>query len=169
MKTLVKQIILALPLAVGWIIYTAQPTPGNFLLGYIFSVAVLMATGIKGESVMRGNVVLQIWQLIAYVLSLSIAVLKSGIEVAMIILRPSLPINPGLINIPIEDASKSDLIFAICAHGITITPGELVADYKETADGYLMVVHSLNIGEASAIRSNHSKRLKRIKGILAHD
>ncbi len=60
---------------------------------------------------------------------------------------------------------------AVSAHGITITPGELVVDFEEKSDeGVLMIVHSLNKSE-SGKRLDHDQavRLKRIKGILGHD
>ena len=65
MNIVAKRIVLALPLSIGWTIYTAQPTPGNFLLGYIFSVIVLTATGLKGESVNLKNAVFQLYNLLA--------------------------------------------------------------------------------------------------------
>ena len=171
MNTIAKRIVLALPLAIGWTIYTAQPTPGNFLLGYIFSVVVLMATGLKGDSVNLRNAVLQIYNLLAYVLFLSKEVLVSGVQVARIIISPSLPIDPGVTRVKTQDDDKSALISAVSAHGITITPGELVVDFEERPDqGVLMIVHSLTISESGQrLDQDQSLRLKRIKGILGHD
>ncbi len=171
MNTILKRIVLALPLSLGWTIYTAQPTLGNFLLGYIFSVVVLTATGLKGHSVNLSNAVLQIYNLLAYVLYLSKEVLVSGVQVARIIISPSLPIDPGITLVKTQDDSKSELISAISAHGITITPGELVVDFDKNEDeGVLMIVHSLTISESSEVLDrDQSLRLKRIKGILGHD
>ena len=171
MNTILKRIVLALPLSLGWTIYTAQPTLGNFLLGYFFSVVVLTATGLKGHSVNLSNTVLQIYNLLAYVLYLSKEVLVSGVQVARIILSPSLPIDPGITRVKTQDDSKRELISAISAHGITITPGELVVDFDENEDeGVLMIVHSLTISESSEVLDrDQSLRLKRIKGILGHD
>ena len=86
---------MALPLAIGWTIYTAQPTPGNILLGYLFSVSVLMATGIRGDNVRVRNAPRQLYNLFAYTLYLASEVLSAGIKVSRLILMPSLPINPG--------------------------------------------------------------------------
>ncbi|MCY4073001.1 MAG: Na+/H+ antiporter subunit E [Chloroflexi bacterium] len=171
MNTIAKRIVLALPLSIGWTIYTAQPTPGNFLLGYIFSVVVLTATGLKGDSVNLKNAVLQLYNLIAYVLFLSKEVFVSGVQVARIIISPSLPIDPGITRVKTQDESKSALISAVSAHGITITPGELVVDFEERGDEtVLMIVHSLTISESGKrLDQDQSLRLKRIKGILGHD
>ena len=168
---LVKRIALALPLALGWTIYTAQPTPGNFLLGYVFSVIVLMATGLRGESFNLRNAPRQLYNLLAYTIFLAYEVLVAGIQVAQFILRPSLPIDPGMSSISTQDPASDALISAISAHGITITPGELVVDFEETGhDEVRMIVHSLNIAKsAQTLDSAQAVRLKRIKGILGHD
>ena len=168
---LVKRIVLALPLALGWTIYTAQPTPGNFLLGYVFSVIVLMATGLRGESFNLRNAPRQLYNLLAYTIFLAYEVFVAGIQVAQITLRPSLPIDPGMSSISTQDPASDALISAISAHGITITPGELVVDFEEIGhDEVRMIVHSLNIAKSTqTLDSAQAVRLKRIKGILGHD
>lgn len=166
-----KAMVMAFPLAIGWTIYTAQPTPGNFLLAYVFSLVVLVATGQRGDSLRLRNAPLQIYNLVAYVLFLAYEVLVSGVKVALIVLAPELKIRPGTTELSTFDESHNELISAVSAHGITITPGELVVDFKEsTAEGATMIVHSL-IKEKSAQRLEHDQRLrlKRVKGILGHD
>jgi multicomponent Na+:H+ antiporter subunit E len=168
---LLKRLVLSVPLAIGWTIYTAQLNIGNIMLGYIFSFVVLVAVGVRGDSINLSNAPRQIFYLIAYILFLSYEVLISGLQVARITLMPSLPIDPGLININTQDEDENAVVSAISAHGITITPGELVVDFEETADdGVLMVVHSLTIKESSSdLDSDQTIRLQRIKGILGYD
>ena len=86
---------MALPLAIGWTIYTAQPTPGNFLLAYVFSLVVLMATGQRGDSFRLRNAPLQMYNLIAYILYMGYEVLVSGVKVALIVLAPEPENQPG--------------------------------------------------------------------------
>ena len=168
---LIKRLILSLPLAIGWTIYTAQPTIGNFLLGYLFSFVVLVATGVRGDSFNLRNAPKQLFNLIAYIFLLASEVLVSGLQVARLILTPGLPVNPGLSAVNTQDATENPVISAVSAHGITITPGELVVDFEETAEeGVLMIVHSLNIAEsAQNLDSDQTIRLRRIKGILGYD
>jgi multicomponent Na+:H+ antiporter subunit E len=163
--------IMALPLAIGWTIYTAQPTAGNFVLGYVFSVSVLGATGLRGENVKLKNAPRQLFNLVHYTLYLATEVLSAGVKVSRVILMPSLPINPSETRVNTQDKSKNELISAISAHGITITPGELVVDFEETSeDGVRMIVHSLNIDTSGqSLDEDQRKRLARIKGILGHD
>ena len=161
---------MALPLAIGWTIYTAQPTPGNFLLGYVFSVSVLVATGLRGESLRLRNAPRQLYNLVVYIVYLATEVLSAGLTVSRVILTPSLPINPGLSTVKTQDNTENEVISAISAHGITITPGELVVDFAATnEDGVAMIVHSLNLDASrQSLDEDQRKRLARIKGILGH-
>ncbi|MCY4062973.1 MAG: Na+/H+ antiporter subunit E [Chloroflexi bacterium] len=171
LKSSGKVMILALPLAIGWTIYTAQPTPGNLLLGYLFSVSVLIATGIRGESVRMRNAPRQLYNLFAYTLYLASEVLSAGLKVSRVILMPSLPISPGIATVNTQDSTENELISAVSAHGITITPGELVVDFEETSEeGVKMIVHSLNLDSSGqSLDEEQQRRLMRIKGILGHD
>ncbi len=168
---LFKQIILAIPLAIGWTIYTAQPSIGNMLLGYVFSLAVLMAIGVRGDSFVLKNLPKQVLNLILYVVFLAYEILIAGIAVAQVTLAPSLPINPGMAKINTQDKTENPVISAISAHGITITPGELVVDFEEThEDGVIMVIHSIQIEKSvSNLKNDQAQRLTRIKGILGYD
>ncbi len=166
-----KLALLALPLACAWTIYTAQPTPGNFALGYLFSLLGILATGLRGDSLKIRNAIRQVYNLFAYTLFMSKEIFVAGWNVAMIVLAPKMPIAPGLTQVNTGDESENELISAASAHGITITPGELVVDFEETSeDGVLMIVHSLNMDASGGnLERDQAWRLKRIKGILGHD
>ena len=166
-----KAALLALPLAVGWTIYTAQPTPGNFLLGYLFSILGVLAADLRGDSLRIRNAFRQVYNLLAYIIYMAMEILVAGLNVARIVLSPTMPIKPGITLVNTGDKNEDELISAISAHGITITPGELVVDFQETSeDGLLMVVHSLNMDSSGDnLEQDQQKRLKRIKGILGHE
>ena len=165
-----KRLVMALPLALGWIIYTAQPTPGNFLLGYIVSLLAVGATNFTGESFRLKNPPRQLYNLVVYTLFMAKEVLVAGITVASIALRRNLPEELDLLFINTQDSSRSELISAASAHGITITPGQLVVDFIEDADGVVMIVHRIIESETrSKLEAEQAKRLRRIKGILGLD
>ena len=171
MRRIGKAAVLAMPLAFGWTIYTAQPTPGNFLLGYLFSIVGVQATGLRGDSLKIRNAFGQMYNLFAYIMYMAKEILVAGLKVARIVLSPSMPIDPGISVVNTGDKDQDELISAISAHGITITPGELVVDFQDTSDdGVLMVVHSLNMAISKKhLEHDQAMRLKRIKGILGHD
>ena len=168
---LFKRTIMAVPLAIGWTIYTSQPTIGNFLLGFVFSYIVLIAVRVQGDTFRVSNIPRQVLTVILYLLFLSREVLLAGFNVARIILSPNMNIKPGIAKVNTLDKTENPLVSAISAHGITITPGELVIDFEETEeDGVLMIVHSLNIEQSEPLLdADQTVRLNRIKGMLGYD
>lgn len=81
--------------------------------------------------------------------------LVSGVQVAHIVLSPSLPIKPGIIAIPSE--CESDLGVALSAHAITLTPGEMVVEIDE---GRVMYTHVLDATDADQ-RVAEAQRIRR--------
>ncbi|MCB8981636.1 MAG: Na+/H+ antiporter subunit E [Ardenticatenaceae bacterium] len=80
---------------------------------------------------------------VRYVALLLVELLVSGVQVARIVLTPSLPIKPGIIAIPSQ--CESDLGVALSAHAISLTPGELVV---EIDDAHVMYTHVLDASDA---------------------
>lgn len=83
--------------------------------------------------------------LLYYVLYLLWDLILSGIQVAQIVLRPQIKINPGVVAIPA--GTDSELATALSAHAVSVTPGELVLEIDEEGTMY---THMLDVGEAVA-------------------
>lgn len=170
--------VLSVPMALLWIIFSRQLSFEGFIVGYIFGFAILTVIRFntsfedKREPMKLSRIPSQVFALIAYILQLSIDVCFSGIDVARKVLSPKMPIKPGIHTISTQDKSNSDLISALSAHSITITPGELVIDFQEDSDGQtLMLVHALD-EEASSkekLERDQSDRLSLIRRILGKD
>ncbi len=166
-----KVMLMALPLAGGWTIYTAQEGPGNFALGYVLSLLAVYASGLRGDSVKLRNAPRQLFSLMEYVVFMAWEVLRSGVRVAWVVLSPAMPVESRTVYVDTQDETGNQLISAISAHGITITPGELVVDFEETkGEGVTMIVHSLwRTADEDSLKEDQKARLKRIKRILGHD
>ncbi|HRO25714.1 MAG TPA: Na+/H+ antiporter subunit E [Promineifilum sp.] len=80
-----------------------------------------------------------------YIANLIRDLIVSGIQVARIVLSPSLPIRPGIIAIPAE--TETELGLALITHAVTLTPGELVV---EIDDDHVMYTHALDATRAEA-------------------
>lgn len=90
--------------------------------------------------------------------------LKANIDVALRVIRPSLPINPGIVKI--KTALKSDTGLTFLANSITLTPGTLSVDI-DREEGVLYIhwidVKSKDIEQATqAIVGKFEKILARI-------
>lgn len=157
--------LLAVPLAVLWVIVSSSVSLGSFAVGYLLGFAILLMIKVEHISLERGRLPDQIKALGVYFVRLLRDIWNSSIGVARVVLNPDMPINPGIIAVPTQDENASDFVAAFSAHGITITPGELVVDFDEN---HTMYVHCLDI-EASGqtlddAQANRLKLLKRIEG-----
>jgi multicomponent Na+:H+ antiporter subunit E len=96
-----------------------------------------------------------------YLVRLLWDLLVSGVQVARIVLTPSLPINPGIVAIPSE--CESDFGVALSAHAITLTPGEMVVEIDDDGIMYTHMLDARNpdkqVAEAQAIRRDLLSRI----------
>jgi multicomponent Na+:H+ antiporter subunit E len=64
-----------------------------------------------------------------YIVVLFFEIIKANFDVALRVIRPSLPINPGVVII--QTKLKSDIAKAVLANSITLTPGTFTIDIQE--------------------------------------
>jgi multisubunit Na+/H+ antiporter MnhE subunit len=169
----------SVPLTVVWMLMTKRWTLESAIVGYVFAVVILIAvmSNIKrqGDAVRPlswARLPRQAWNLIIYVAKLLLDIFTSGIDVALRILPAKLRISPSFQRVPVQDKHKSDLIAALSAHAITITPGSLVVDYENDAQGQMiMVVHVLD-GDTwteQNLSAEQAQRVKRLQAILGQE
>jgi multicomponent Na+:H+ antiporter subunit E len=84
-------------------------------------------------------------------------IVKSGWQVARIILHPRLPISPTFVRF--RPSQKSTVALATHANSITLTPGTLTVD----ADQEEFLVHALtHEGAAAVVDSEMDRRVSRL-------
>ena len=129
----------AIPLLVIYLALTENLELSNVVLGALVAlvVAVLMRPERRPYNLRRLPGTLLAAG--AYLLVLALDIFLNGVQVARIVLSPSLPIRPGIITIPAQ--GESEMGTALCAHSITITPGELAVEIGADAKIY---VHCLD-------------------------
>lgn len=66
-------------------------------------------------------------------------VLKSNLYLAYLVLHPSMPIEPSIIDVPLRVGNE--LGVTLIANSITMTPGTLTLDYEE--ESHSLQVHTL--------------------------
>ena len=122
---------------------------GNMVIGVLIAGIILFLLRPPRSAVGWKRIPMALAALIGYVGILFWDLIKSGIQVARIVIDPRLPVHQGIIRIPSD--SDSELGTAMSAHWITLTPGELVMEIDEKGGMY---THCLNV-ETS--RKNASK------------
>jgi len=159
--------LLAISFAIVWMILTATMTIEGFLVGFVLGFAILFSLKLDNLRVNFGRLPDQIKAFVVYSVTLAWDIWKCSVDVAKRVLNPNMPMNPGILAVQTQDSDESDFVAAFSAHGITITPGELVVDFD---GGHTMFVHCLDV-EASAqnAEAGQLKRLKLLRRIIGKD
>lgn len=161
---MLTNLVIAVPLAVTWVLVVQRVSVDSFAVGYVLGLAILLLLGSHSASVNVRKLPDQIIGLVIYLLTLFRDIWNSSMDVTKRVLNPELPMNPGILAVETGDPNESDAVAAFSAHGITITPGELVVDF---ADKKVMFVHCLDIGASSqSAPGGQEIRLKRLNRVL---
>lgn len=124
---------------------TENVAPANLLLGLLLAVGVALLLRPEGRRTEWRRLPAALLALGRYLLLLLYDLIAGGLQVARIVLSPSLPLRPGIIAIP--SCCESELATALSTHAITLSPGELVVEIDE--DGVLYT-HVLDVTQAEA-------------------
>ena len=79
-------------------------------------------------------------------------VIKSSLEVARVVLSPSLPIQPELVELTTSE--KTDAGKVILGNSITLSPGTVTIDVHEDR----LLVHCLTANSAAGLRDRETER-----------
>lgn len=148
-----------------WLLLAWPPDLQHFIAGIFICSLVSFITGdlfVKRAFVFK-RISRYLWFL-CYVPLLLWECLKANIDVALRVINPKLPINPGIIKI--KTSLKSDTALTFLANSITLTPGTFCIDINQE-EGILYIhwidVKSQDVDKATQlIASKFEKVLKRI-------
>jgi multicomponent Na+:H+ antiporter subunit E len=156
-------LFLAAPIAALWTVISSSLSLGSFAVGYVLGVALLTVLQVSHVQIDHRRLPDQAAALLIYSVTLARDILLPSLDVARRVLDPQLPLHPGVIAVSTQDERESDYVAAFSAHGITITPGELVVDFD---GGHTMVVHCLDT-EASRVNADvaQARRLRLLRRI----
>lgn len=84
---------------------------------------------------------------VLYVLAFLKEVLVANVAVARLVLSPSMPIRPAVVEVPLR--VETDGAITTIANSITLTPGTLTMDYD--ADANSLYVHSIATADPADI------------------
>ena len=137
----IKNIIaLFLILMFVWIMVNNHFQLEEFVIGVILSllISVIMGSRLTVFNELKfsfGSVFYTIWYLVVFITEL----VKSNIDVAIRVLTPSLPINPGIVKT--KTILKSKMGRMILANSITLTPGTLTVDIEDD----ILFIHCIDV------------------------
>jgi multicomponent Na+:H+ antiporter subunit E len=144
-------------LMVSWLLWSGLYKPLLIGLGFfscLLSLWLARRTGFFRHA-MKLSALLRLPALWWWILK---EVVASSIEVARIVLSPSLPIQPELVELP--SAEKADSAKVILGNSITLSPGTVTIDINEDR----LLVHCLSASSAASLRSGEvERRVARLK------
>lgn len=80
---------------------------------------------------------------------LLVEIVKSNINVAMIVLNPKLPVSPSFVRV--QSNLKNDLLRVVYGNAVTLTPGTLTVEIEENGE---FIVHALTKEAASDLKGS---------------
>ena len=133
----------------------------NLVLGIVIAIGILSLLRFQRRPVKWARLPLAFKALTIFIATLLYNVIRSGIQMSLLILHSKLPLKSGIVAIPA--GCKSEFGRAINAHTITLTPGELFVEMDENGTMY---IHSLDVDltekQAGAAQKIQGDLLKRI-------
>ena len=155
-----KNLILLLLLFAFWLILSPAVSLQSVLIGIIVSILVVLYS----QDVVFSEEEVTIYSLgklkifIVYMFTLLVEIIKANMDVAKVVLSPSLPISPSFIKVHV--VFKNDFNKVIYANSVTLTPGTLSVDVR--GDEY--IIHALTdaaaAGMDNSILEQYVKRLE---------
>jgi multicomponent Na+:H+ antiporter subunit E len=133
----------------------------NIVVGVLVGIGVALFTKPARTHVALSRLPLGIVTFAVYIALLALDVIRSGINVARLVLDPKLPIRPGVVAI--KSGTKSELGTALSAHAITITPGEMVIEIGDDGTMYTHCLDAVSSGAgADAAQTKRREMLEKI-------
>jgi multicomponent Na+:H+ antiporter subunit E len=136
-----------------WLVISASLEPADLLLGAVLS-ALLGLWSVQflwaGEAPRVS--LRQLFALLCYLLAFSVAVFRSAVHVARVVVDPRLPIRPRLITC--RTGLRREISRVAFAHSVSLTPGTLTVDM----DDGTFLVHCLDEQSAARILSGELER-----------
>ena len=154
----------ARPISLLWVAVTGRVEWGSLLVGYVIGVITLTVLSALGIRFLGSFTLRQLIAVLRYSVLLFWNGIVSSVHVALMLLRPKIELKTGIVALKTGDATPQQRLAALSAHGLNMTPGELVIDFDD--DGTLYV-HCLDLESSRArLDSEQQERIKLLREIL---
>ncbi len=164
MRKLKHSILLFLTLMFFWILFTSldiQEVTTGIIASFIIILMTIPLQPVLSDIKLNPKSIL--FTIIYFFVFLK-ELIKSNIDVAIRVITPKLPINPGIVKV--KTKLKSPLGRVVLANSITLTPGTLTVEME----GEYFYIHWIDVtsknieGATTSIVSNFEKYLEVIFG-----
>jgi multicomponent Na+:H+ antiporter subunit E len=110
-----------------WVAFTSSLDPQELGVGALVALIIAVLAGKEiTEDGMKNFSFHRIQYTIRYIFVFIWEMIKANVDVAKRIIQPTIPINPGIVEVPTK--LKSNVAKLALANSITLTPGTLTVD-----------------------------------------
>jgi len=162
LQRVINILFISVILTALYVLWTHTKVVNNILI--IFVAALFVSTFFTPSQKTPGLTPKRFIYAIAYIFYLFIAIIRANLDVALRVVRPTIPLNPGIVSVKTE--LKSSIGKTVLANSITLTPGTLSVDIS----GDTLYIHWIDVkkkeeeGATEAIVKGFEKYLKVIFG-----
>lgn len=144
--------LLNIILSLVWGALTDAYNPTNLFGGFIIGYIII---GIASNN--EAHYTRKTGQIARFLVFFLWELLRANLRVALVVIRPRLHVQPGIIKIPLD--IQSDLGITLLANVITLTPGTLSLDI--TPDKSALYVHTMYVDNPDTFRQEIKKGFER--------
>lgn len=160
-------LVLNLTLAIVWMVLQTSFTWPDFVVGMLVGFAIIglgeralrwqgPAPGPRGDRERVGYVRYTL-RLFGFVWFVIVAIVRSNLDVAKIVLNPRHVFRPAIIGVPLD--VQSDAGITLLAIVVTITPGTVALDVS--SDRRTMYIHAMDVRDVAALRDEIKDQFER--------
>lgn len=153
---MIFQLLINILLTIVWVFLTGTLDFVNFTFGFILSFFVLWITTPNAK---KNKYFIGVPRIISFVFYFLYELVIANIQVAKAAVSPSLKMEPGIVNYPLD--AKTDLEITFLSSIINLTPGTLSIDVSE--DKKVMYIHVFDMKDKdkfiAEIKNGFEKRI----------
>ncbi|WP_207707675.1 Na+/H+ antiporter subunit E [Alkaliphilus serpentinus] len=149
-----QNLFLFILLFLFWMVLTPSYKPQSMIAGFVVcgGVVIFCRDLFFNDEETSLYTLKGILNFFVFVRILLVEIIKANIDVARVVLSPSLPITPGFVKV--RNYLKKDMNKVIYANAITLTPGTLTVDVNE--EGY--VIHALTKEAGEGVENSNLEK-----------
>jgi multicomponent Na+:H+ antiporter subunit E len=139
-----------------WTALSYPLTNQEIIFGLILSLFISILTQYYNQR-SKSFKIKSLYHLIKYFIVFLIELVKANLNMARIVITPSLPISPKIYEVKTE--LKSNIAKALLANSITLTPGTISVDLEDDTI-YIHVVEGTKVDDVEGLKGPFEKILK---------
>lgn len=139
-------LLLNIILALAWAALTGDFSPGSLLSGFGIGFVLILFS----QRIMSGpNYIQKVWRILDLFVYFLFQLVISNVRVAIDVLRPTRALCPGIIAVPLDVQTDTEIMLLV--NLVMLTPGTLALDVS--SNRHELYLHSMNADDPDGVRA----------------